>query len=103
MQVGGDDDEWALPVEVEPLLAEVPVYSDATASGIALLWAPKPFNQRSGRTRRAYDVPLVAAWFHEHCPPNYPVKVCSLLLDRVHCCYSMWLCAGQAVYSLQPC
>jgi pre-mRNA-processing factor 8 len=75
-QVGGEDDEWALPVEVEPLLAEVPVYSDATASGIALLWAPKPFNQRSGRTRRAYDVPLVAAWFHEHCPPNYPVKVC---------------------------
>eukprot|EP00983_Pelagomonas_calceolata_P121599 1160813-Pelagomonas_calceolata.AAC.16 len=53
----------------------VQVYTESTASGIALLWAPKPFCHRSGRTRRACDVPLVAAWFQEHCPPNYPVKV----------------------------
>jgi len=43
--------------------------------GIALLYAPRPFNLRSGRTRRACDVPLVNEWFHEHCPQSYPVKV----------------------------
>lgn len=43
--------------------------------GIALLYAPRPFNLRSGRTRRACDVPLVNEWFHEHCPQQYPVKV----------------------------
>jgi pre-mRNA-processing factor 8 len=26
-------------------------------------------------TRRAYDVPLVNQWFHEHCAQDYPVKV----------------------------
>ena len=75
VQVGNDDDEFTLPDYVEPLLSNVPVYTETTASGIALLWAPKPFCQRSGRMRRACDVPLVAAWFQEHCPPNYPVKV----------------------------
>lgn len=74
--VGGDDDDWVLPEGVDPLLSDTPLYSETTASGIALLWAPKPFNQRSGRTRRACDVPLVASWFQEHCPPTYPVKVC---------------------------
>lgn len=73
--VGGDDDDWVLPEGVDPLLSDTPLYSETTASGIALLWAPKPFNQRSGRTRRACDVPLVASWFQEHCPPTYPVKV----------------------------
>ena len=53
---------------MEPLLAEAPLSSDMTAAGIALLWAPRPFNLRSGRTRRAVDVPLVNTWFHEHCP-----------------------------------
>lgn len=46
-----------------------------SAQGIALLYAPHPFNKRSGRTRRACDVPLVNEWFHEHCPQSYPVKV----------------------------
>jgi pre-mRNA-processing factor 8 len=30
---------------------------------------------RSGFTRRCIDVPLINKWFHEHCPPEYPVKV----------------------------
>jgi hypothetical protein len=30
--------------------------------GIALLWAPRPFNMRAGRTRRALDIPLVNSW-----------------------------------------
>lgn len=74
-EVAGDDDEWTLPFGVEPLLSEQQLYTETTATGIALLWAPEPFNHRSGRTRRALDVPLVANWFLEHCPSNYPVKV----------------------------
>ena len=68
-------ESWALPETVEPFLADTSLYSDTTASGIALMWAPQPFNQRSGRTRRACDVPLVNSWFLEHCPQQYPVKV----------------------------
>jgi pre-mRNA-processing factor 8 len=70
-----EDDELVVPEEFEPALTEVPLYTDTTAAGIALYWAPKPFNLREGRTRRAIDVPLVSSWFHEHCPPGHPVKV----------------------------
>lgn len=37
--------------------------------------APEPYNWRSGRMRRAQDIPLVKNWYLEHCPPNQPVKV----------------------------
>ena len=57
------------------MLEELPLYTDSTASGISLYWAPRPFNLRQGTMRRAIDVPLVNSWFHEHCPPNHPVKV----------------------------
>ena len=60
---------------LEPLLNERPLYTDATAGGIALYFAPRPFNLRRGRTRRAFDVPLVNAWFKERCPADHPVKV----------------------------
>jgi len=43
-----DDEEFELPPEVQPFLQETPVYTDNTANGIALLWAPRPFNMRSG-------------------------------------------------------
>lgn len=68
-------ESWTLPETVEPFMADAALYSDTTASGIALLWAPAPFNKRSGRMRRAFDVPLVNSWFMEHCPQQYPVKV----------------------------
>jgi pre-mRNA-processing factor 8 len=72
-------DEWdvamALPEEFAPLLVETPLYGEQTASAIALYWAPRPFSMRSGFTRRSIDVPLVNAWFQEHCPPQHPVKV----------------------------
>jgi pre-mRNA-processing factor 8 len=70
-----DEEDLQLPDNFFPLLDEEPLYTDNTASGISLYWAPKPFNKRSGFTRRAYDVPLVNQWFHEHCPHDYPVKV----------------------------
>ncbi|CAN1285639.1 Pre-mRNA-processing-splicing factor 8A [Linum perenne] len=70
-----DDDEFTLPDGVEPLLEETQLYTDTTAAGISLLFAPRPFNVRSGRMRRAEDIPLVSEWYKEHCPPSYPVKV----------------------------
>ncbi|EGT53300.1 hypothetical protein CAEBREN_31265 [Caenorhabditis brenneri] len=50
---GEEEDEWTLPEDVRPIFEDVPLYSDNTANGLALLWAPRPFNLRSGRTRRA--------------------------------------------------
>lgn len=70
-----DDDAFTLPDHVGPLLADEPLYTDNTANGIALCWAPHPFNQRTGHTRRALDIPLVKAWYLEHCPANQPTKV----------------------------
>ena len=70
-----DDPDFQLPAFVEPLLKETPLYSDNTANGIALLWARRPYNQRSGRTRRAVDIPMVKTWYREHCPAAHPVKV----------------------------
>jgi len=68
-------DDFALPEGCAPLLADAPLYDEHTADGIALYHAPRPFNMRSGRTRRALDVPLVNSWFREHCPGDHPVKV----------------------------
>ena len=66
---------------VDPFLEETPLYTDNTAQGIALLWAPHPFNKRSGLTRRAVDIPLVNSWFHEHCPQVWSTpQICSCCL-----------------------
>ena len=70
-----DDEEFILPDDVQPFMQDTPLYTDNTANGISLLWAPRPFNMRSGRCRRAIDIPLVKAWYKEHCPPGHPVKV----------------------------
>ncbi|CAN6700837.1 unnamed protein product [Malus baccata var. baccata] len=70
-----EDDIFTLPDAVEPFLKDTQLYTDTTAAGISLLFAPRPFNMRSGRTRRAEDIPLVSEWYKEHCPPSYPVKV----------------------------
>ncbi|KAG2125347.1 NUC071 domain-containing protein [Suillus clintonianus] len=58
-----------------PFLEDKPLENDLTADGIVLWWAPEPYNRRSGRMRRAQDIPLVKNWYLEHCPPNQPVKV----------------------------
>lgn len=57
-----DDDDEEIVLDFEPFLKSTPLYTDNTANGIALLWAPRPFNLRSGHTRRAVDVPLVKQW-----------------------------------------
>lgn len=70
-----EEDDFVLPDSVTPFLEDVPVYTDNTALGIELYWAPHPFDKRSGRMRRALDVPLVKTWYLEHVPPGQPVKV----------------------------
>lgn len=37
----------------KPLLEDTPLFTDSTANGITLYWAPRPFNLRSGYMRRA--------------------------------------------------
>ena len=69
------DDSFELPESVAPMLDSTPLYTENTAPGMALVFAPRPFNMRSGLCRRALDVPLVKTWYQEHCPPGYPVKV----------------------------
>lgn len=70
-----ESEDFELPEGVEPLLDAVELCTEHTTDGIALLWAPYPFNYRTGYTRRSCDVPIIAGWFREKCPQNYPVKV----------------------------
>jgi pre-mRNA-processing factor 8 len=70
-----EEDDWTLPDGVEPILDAAPLQGEDTASGIALYHAPRPFNMRTGKMRRAIDIPLVKQWFREHPPSTYPVKV----------------------------
>ena len=57
-----DDEDFELPDYIQPFLQDTPLYTDNTANGISLMFAPRPFNMRSGRCRRAIDVPLVKTW-----------------------------------------
>src|SRR6266576_5155780 len=70
-----DNDTFELPVHVVPFLEDKELENDLTADAIALWWAPDPYSRRSGRMRRAQDIPLVKDWYLEHCPPGQPVKV----------------------------
>jgi pre-mRNA-processing factor 8 len=70
-------EEVVASVSLEPLLAEAPLATSNTSSGIALYAAPHPFNMRSGRTRRTIDVPLIGHWLRDRVSRelNYPTKV----------------------------
>lgn len=70
-----DLDEIEVNEALIPIIDETPLFDKDTTGSIALLWAPYPFNKRTGKARRAFDIPLVAPWFKERCNPQYPVKV----------------------------
>ncbi|KAF8522676.1 NUC069, PrP8 N-terminal domain-containing protein [Gautieria morchelliformis] len=72
---GADDDDFELPHEVTPFLANAELENEHTADGIALWWAPAPYDHRSEHTHCVEDIPLVKNWYLEHCPPNQPTKV----------------------------
>ncbi len=69
------DDEFQLPEGFKPFFADAELENDLTADAIALYHAPYPYRERSGRTRRAQDVPLIKNFYMEHAPPNQPVKI----------------------------
>ncbi|OMJ24817.1 Pre-mRNA-processing-splicing factor 8, partial [Smittium culicis] len=71
----GEEADFELPDFAEPFLEDVPLFTDNTAGGLSLYWAPHPFNTKAGRMRRAEDIPLVKDWYLEHCPAGMPVKV----------------------------
>ena len=75
---GQGEDDFVLPEGVAPFLEEEELYNDNTAAGIALLWAPYPFDKRFGRTRRVLDVPLVNSWFQEHVPSGCAQCCCAV-------------------------
>lgn len=64
-QLVSDEDleEFVLPENVEPILAEAPLFNENTTNAISLFWAPEPFNKRTGPTRRNLDIPMVSSWF----------------------------------------
>ncbi|KAI4939932.1 Pre-mRNA-processing-splicing factor 8 [Alternaria infectoria] len=70
-----DEDDFQMPEDMEPFMADEEIATPDTASAIALWWAPHPFDKRSGRMVRAQDVPLVKQWYLEHVPAGQPVKV----------------------------
>ena len=73
---GNDEDvEFELPEEVEPFLGERDLENENTSDAIALYWAPYPYNLRSGKMKRAQDVPLIKNLYLEHCPDGQPVKI----------------------------
>ena len=41
-----EEEDFELPEGVDPFLTEQPLYTENTAAGIALLWAPRPFDLR---------------------------------------------------------
>ena len=76
-----DDDDSTLRqsnsnffVGLRPFGADFELDNEEIRSAVELLWAPFPFNQRSGRTTRVMDIPLVAHWYLERTPFEYPTK-----------------------------
>ena len=67
--------DFVLPDGLTPFFADEDLETEATNEAISIFWAPAPFNQRSGRLKRAIDVPLIKTWYQEHCNQSYPVKV----------------------------
>ena len=57
------------------LLEDEDLFAEKTGLGFKMIFAPKYFKYRSGRTRRTCDVPLINPWYQEKCPKDNTVKV----------------------------
>ncbi|KAK8795086.1 hypothetical protein WA588_003937 [Blastocystis sp. NMH] len=75
VEVNLEEDDFEMPEGVFPILSGAPLFTEMTAEGIALYNAPRPFNLRSGKMRRCFDVPLVNTWYREHVSYELPTKV----------------------------
>merc|ERR1719446_507247 len=65
-----DLETFKLPAEVRPFLDDTPLFTDNTANGITLFWAPRPFNLRSGYMRGAQPVAPSAPEDAEQAQPD---------------------------------
>lgn len=74
-ELGSDLLELEMPDSFSAFLHEEGLESELTADGLGLLWAPEPFNRRSGQCRRIIDVPIVNSWYRERCPLDVRVKI----------------------------
>ncbi len=76
-----DEVGFALPEGVEPFLADRPLYTETTAAGIALLWAPRPFNMRYviWLKLRSMPLPLVCIGVAILAAPEAIYASCSML------------------------
>jgi pre-mRNA-processing factor 8 len=61
-------EEFEMPEGFECILEDEEMSNRRITNGISLLWAPKPFNQKTGYQRRSLDITLVSNWFQEKCP-----------------------------------
>uniref|UniRef100_A0A8B9R412 Pre-mRNA processing factor 8 n=1 Tax=Anas platyrhynchos TaxID=8839 RepID=A0A8B9R412_ANAPL len=72
-----DDEEFELPEFVEPFLKDTPLYTDNTANGIALLWAPRTLQLEvweDSEITCKFEIYFIPR-YREHCPAGQPVKV----------------------------
>ncbi|GME84368.1 unnamed protein product [Ambrosiozyma monospora] len=69
-----EDDELN-GLELSPFLEDEELEPEDSTAAVDLLWAPYPFNRRSGKMVRAEDVPLVKSWYLQHSSKEHPVKV----------------------------
>lgn len=58
-----EENDFFLPEGVDPFLSVQPLYTENTAAGIALLWAPRPFDLR-------YHLFAFQIWYSPPCYAN---------------------------------
>ena len=62
-----EEEDFELPEGVDPFLTEQPLYTENTAAGIALLWAPRPFDLRYAPSLwTACHGPAELQWLFKH-------------------------------------
>ncbi|KAK6589199.1 JAB PAD domain [Cryptosporidium xiaoi] len=59
-------DEWDPEINLIPFFNEFDLEIPSGVNGIQLFWSPHPFNSRSGKKRRCYDIPLIKNWYKKY-------------------------------------
>lgn len=73
-KTGEDLEKFQLPTRIKSFLQDEEIEPENTVNAMELLWAPFPFNQRSGKMVRSQDVALVKDWYLQRPSRDYPTK-----------------------------
>lgn len=88
----------------KPLLEDTPLFTDSTANGITLYWAPRPFNLRSGYMRRAQVgvFGVFFLWEHDNsCVGNAENDgIYGYILKLEHVCHLVVYCRRTMTFCL---